>query len=144
LPIPADDVSHRGIEDGRARMKVTDLLAQDQAAQTNSFTRYPGQVFPGYGVPAYVDYTVDWFHVLDRYRLRNRKLDFAGHFVQTRARVRWNAVANASVMLDGQGQFKSFGTDPVRFEAAPSNKTAFAVLGRERNGRFFRGGRSHW
>lgn len=138
LGIPSDDVAAR-IGAGRARMKVTGLLAQDQASQTNSFTRYPGQAFPGYGVPAYLDYTVDWFHVMDRYHQRDAKLDFAGHFVETKARVQWTALANGSVMLDHDGLFTGFGTDPIKFEATPSDETQFAVLGQERNGRYFRG-----
>lgn len=136
MPVLADDVAV-DIPDGRARMRVTDLVAQDQATIVNALTKYPGQRFPGYGVPAYLDFTIEWFHVLDRFRQRSRDLDFAGHYVQTRARARWTAVANATLTTDAQGRFVSFGTDPVRFEGMPSDETDFAVVGWELNGRYF-------
>ncbi|MGH3098293.1 MAG: hypothetical protein ACRDMV_20100 [Streptosporangiales bacterium] len=133
----ASDAVDVDVGAGRARMAVTGLLAQDQATRVNAFTRYPGQRFPGYGAPAYLDYRVDWFDVVDRYRLRKQKLDFSGRFVQTHARVAWSAVQNATIVTDAHGAFASYGTDPVRFDGHSSRETVFAVLGRERNGRFF-------
>lgn len=75
------------------------------------------------GIPAFVSYDVDWAHVKRRFRVDDDHHDYTADLVETHATVAWSA------MEDGF----TFRSDRER-----TSQTVYAVLGRERNGRFHR------
>lgn len=82
-------------------------------------------VFPaGFPQPAVVSFVVEWDGVLDRQQVRNEMENFEGTFLQTGSTIQWEAFNPATGFT---------------FVSEPANPAGnvYAVIGRERNGRFF-------
>jgi hypothetical protein len=101
--------------EARASMRAHDLEVEDYFDVVNALQDGPS-------VPARVSYDIRWRHELDRSKVTDADNDFEAWLIQTEATIRWAARTEGF----------SFHSGP----AAASN-TAFAVIGRERNGSFF-------
>ena len=83
-------------------------------------------VFPtGFPQSAQVTFDVEWSGILDTAHIRNDTLNFEGDFHQTGSTIQWSA-QNSSTGF----QFTSEAHNPAAL--------IYAVVGRERNGVFFR------
>jgi hypothetical protein len=114
-PIPRRSVEVN-LRRGTAALAVEDLDTPDWFTLLNSLRG-------GETVPAEVTFDVRWGNVLRRLDLRDETVGFTGEFIETEADIEW------SVSQDG-----------FEFESDPfgTSQSVFAVIGRERNGVFFR------
>ncbi len=99
----------------RAILDVSGLDIEDYGDVVNALQEGPS-------VPATVSFVVRWHDEIKRYFLRDVTNRFLGHFVQTDASIRWSA----------REEGFRFVSDP-----ADTSTASFAVLGFERNGKFF-------
>jgi hypothetical protein len=102
------------LAEGRARMEVSQLAVEDYHDIVNALQEGPS-------VPADVSFEVHWFHPAHRDHVHNGHQHFELDAIETRASIEWSAT---------RGGF--------RFESdeESTSKTAFAEIGRERNGVF--------
>jgi hypothetical protein len=132
-------VSHRAVDvdidrgRARARLRVRELEMFDDHDLANSLTSglglpgdlgFPYPAIPGVpAVPATVSFDVEWSGVIDSARVRNAAQGFEGTFFQTGCTIKWSARQRGF-------RFQSEDPDPTRNQ--------IAIIGRERNGVFFR------
>jgi hypothetical protein len=130
-------VVHEALEvnfdDARARLRVSGLRLFDDHDAANSLTAglgLPGDlgfpyphIDPVQPVPATVSFEVEWSGLVDTAEIHNATQGFEGSFLQTGATIRWSSEERGF-------RFQSEEPNPTRY--------LFAVLGRERNGIFFR------
>lgn len=110
-----DDAVHIDLDDSRASMRVGDLDLEDYHTLKNA-------ILDGPSVPAEVSFTIKWSGVIQRVEEESAAETYHGQFIHDTATVAWTA----------QEQGFRFVSDP-----AETSKTAFAEIGRERNGVFF-------
>jgi len=104
---------------GRASLAVENAAMFDFFSIPNALFRFVP------GVPAHASFDLIWTGpVTDRKSISDKATGFEGEFVATRATMGWSAQTDAF----------SFVSD-----AASTSHSVAAVLGMERNGRFFRG-----
>ena len=113
--IPGDDVDV-ALESGKASMDLQDFMTSDWGNILHNLRNENA-------VPATVAFSVLWKNEIRRLALRDPQNGFEGRFVETQAFVQWTA---------SQKGF-TFVSDPL-----DTLKSTFAVIGRERNGVFFR------
>jgi hypothetical protein len=103
------------LDDGTASMRVKHQAALD-------FGSIPNSLNNGASVASTVSYEIKWSGVIQRTQIHDAAKGFSGLFLQTHASIHWTATnANGfAYASDDEGQ-----------------TTAFAELGRERNGVFF-------
>jgi len=106
------------LSDGSAEFALDSLEIMDHHDLVNSLTRGPS-------IPATTSFDVRWSGVKRRFRVQDAANGFEGTFVETAATIEW-------VSSDEHVFFVS---DP-----ADTSTTVAAVLGRERNGVFFKHG----
>jgi len=106
---------------GQAAFRLTTQMFDDHDIQSSLTEIFP----PGFPQIAEVTFNVKWSGILDRQHVRNEAQDFEGDFIQTGATIEWSA-ANPS--------------SGFQFTSGPANPAGVvgAVIGRERNGVFFR------
>jgi hypothetical protein len=116
--VPSDSVQvHLG--DGTAKMSVSGLMLEDYFSLGNALSG-------GDGVPATVNYTIQWFGPTNRVRVGGATTSFAGKFVVNSATIAWSASRPATASTP-EFTFKS--------DEAPTT-SLFALIGHERNGAF--------
>jgi hypothetical protein len=96
-------------------MDITNVEVQDYHTIVNALQ-------DGASVPASVSFHIRWHGVKQRVRIRDTSNDFAGRFIEDTATIAWSA---------REAGFR-FVSDP-----ASTSTTEFALIGQERNGRFF-------
>ena len=104
------------LESGRASLRVTHRAVADFGNLLHALRGDPSE-------PAEVSFDVRWGDVIRRLDLHDAAVGFEGHFVENHAAIAWSA---------RQEGFE-FVSDPM-----DTSQTVFAVIGRERNGVFFR------
>jgi hypothetical protein len=118
VPVAADAVKvHLG--KGTASLRLTNYKLFDDHNLRNSLSA------PNYTqkpVDATVSFDVQWSGVTRRVKVRDKKNEFAGQFVETGATIEWSS-------KEAGFTFQS--------DAAKTSKTVYAVIGHERNGVFF-------
>lgn len=120
MPVPRDSVEvHLG--SGRASFRLRTRIFDDHDLQSSLTQVFP----PGFPQIAEIDFEVEWSGILDRARIRNEAMNFAGEFLQTGSTIRWSAFNP---------------TTGFQFTSEPPNpsRVVNAVIGHERNGVFFR------
>jgi len=116
VPIPRDNVVvFPGAES--ALMHVSNLSLRDDFTFENSVLHKGPPP-----VRATASFVMKWFDVKRRFKVRDRKNDFAGRFAETDASIFWSAKEEGF----------TFVSDPPE-----KSNAVFAILGRERNGVFF-------
>lgn len=98
----------------KASLSVTSLAIPDFHDVINALKGGPS-------VPAFVSFDVKWSGATRRLGIRNETDGFVGRYIEDKATIKWSAV---------QKGFK--------FESEPKQSSVYAVIGRERNGVFFR------
>jgi len=118
--VPRDSVDvHLGA--GQASFRLTTSTFDDHDLKS-SLT----QVFPaGFPQIAEITFDVEWSGIVDTAHIRNEALNFEGDFLQTGSTIQWSALNPSSGF-----RFTSEAPNPARL--------VNAVIGRERNGVFFR------
>ena len=118
MPIARDAVSVQ-FGAGRARYAVSDMAMPDFFNIPNALFRFQDPV----SVPAIVSFDITWSGpITDRMDVNDPVEGFEGQFVLNQATMTWSAESQ----------------DGFRFVSDPSPTTsAFAMLGKERNGVFF-------
>jgi hypothetical protein len=111
------------LDSGTASYRVSNLFEHDFGSIPNAITN--GAV-SGPPVDATVSFDLEWSGVTAQAVIANAKQGFAGDFFLTGATLSWSA-SNANGF--------SFASDP-----ASTSNSVFAMLGHERNGRFFPAG----
>ncbi len=101
---------------GRASLQLARRRISDFGNLLHALRGDPGE-------PAEVSFDVRWGDVIRRPDLRDEDVGFEGHFVENHAAIAWSA---------RQEGFE-FVSDPM-----DTSQSVFAVIGRERNGTFFR------
>ena len=118
--VPPDSVDvHLGA--GQASFRLTTSTFDDHDLKS-SLT----QVFPaGFPQIAQISFDVEWSGIVDTAHIRNEALNFEGDFLQTGSTIQWSALNPSS---------------GFRFTSEPPNPARLvnAVIGRERNGVFFK------
>jgi hypothetical protein len=129
-------VKHDAVEvdfdEGRARLKVRGLKVFDDHDIANSLTL--GLGLPAMGSPfppiaavarvrATVSFDVEWNGIVAMEQIDNTSQGFKGTFLSTGATIKWSAEEDGF-------QFESEAPDP--------NRNIISVLGREKNGMFFK------
>ena len=120
-------------DEARARLSVTDLELFNDHDVANSLTYglglpgdlgfpYP-RINPVQPVRASVSFEIEWSGLLGASEIRNTTQGFEGSFLKTGASIKWSSE---------EAGFRFQSEEPN-----PSRKL-FAVLGRERNGSFFK------
>jgi hypothetical protein len=104
------------LESGRASLRVARRAIHDFGNTLHAFRGDPSE-------PAQVSFDVRWGDVIRRLNLHDADVGFEGHFVENQAAIAWSA---------RQEGFE-FVSDPMN-----TSQSVFAVIGRERNGVFFR------
>ncbi len=132
IPVARDAVE-ADFDGAQARLRVRGLELFNDHDLANSLTYglgLPGDLgfpYPHIGpvqpVRARVSFDLKWSGLVDTAEIHNAKQGFEGSFVQTGATIRWSSEEDGF-------QFQSEEPDPAR--------NLFAVIGRERNGVFFR------
>jgi hypothetical protein len=117
IPMPGGGVDVN-LGAGRAVMRIANAPVYDFGDFGNAVL---GLAPP---VPARVSCAVEWSGVSERVQVSNPAQGFGGEFVRNTARMAWTATA---------GDYR-FVSDPLS-----SSSSAFAELGHERNGLYFRG-----
>jgi hypothetical protein len=110
-----DESVHINLDEGTAALHVEHQAALDFGSIPNAFGNGPS-------VASTVSYEIKWSGVLQRTQIHDASKGFSGLFLQTNATIDWKA-SNANGFAyasDDEGQ-----------------TTAFAEIGRERNGVFF-------
>ncbi len=102
-------------DDGRASMVLDDVKLKD-------YFNIPNALMRGDQVPAHVSLRVRWKGPAVRSKVHDTANQFEGVFKQNTATLWWS----------GRGEGFRFGSDPPE-----TSQLEFAVLGDERNGRFF-------
>ena len=115
MPVPDDAVSVH-LASGRVSLRVARRRFRDFGNLLHALRGDPSK-------PAEVSFDVRWGNVIRRLDLRDEDVGFEGQFVETHAVIAWSA---------RQDGFE-FVSDPIH-----TSQTVFAVIGRERNGGFFR------
>jgi hypothetical protein len=111
---------------GTAEMHVRDLHIED-------YFNFPNASADGPSVDATVSFDVVWSGpVTRRYNVTDAANGFAGSFVENRVTVTWSAHNERGL---------SFVADPGTFATSVPEAGPIALLGQERNGTFFPGGR---
>jgi len=114
VPVPASGVNVN-LGKGTASYKVTDLATLD-------FGDIVNDLLHGASVPAVVSFDVEWTGTSKHFKVRDRAAGYAGDFIQATATIEF------SMHEDGF----DFVSDP-----AGTTVSDFAMIGHERNGRFF-------
>ena len=128
----ADDAVKVDFDEGRSRLRVSNLSVFDDHDIANSVTQglglpgglgfsYPA-VAPVAPVRATVSFDVEWSGVVDAAQIHNSTQGFKGSFLSTGATIKWSAEQPGF-------RFESEAPDP--------NRNLISVLGREQNGMFF-------
>jgi hypothetical protein len=112
--------------EGKATLSVKDFPETDWKTSGNSLSM--GKLL-GPGVPATVSFEINWSGVTRKVKVRDAKVGFAGRFLETGATMTWSASQKSQL---GSKVGFEFVSDPAK-----TTKTAFAEIGRERNGVFF-------
>jgi len=99
---------------GTASMKLTNISLGDYTSVPNSLTH-------GKSAPATASLEMTWSGIINRKQLRDDAIGWGGEFVETAAKISFTAQS-------GGFTFTSTGT----------TVQVFSVLGRERNGSYFR------
>lgn len=115
VPVPTEAVRIH-LASGRAALRVARRRISDFGNLLHALRGDPSE-------PAEVSFDVRWGDVIQRLDLRDEDVGFEGHFVENHAAIEWSA---------RQEGFE-FVSDPM-----DTSQTVFAVIGRERNGAFFR------
>lgn len=128
-----DDAVKVDFDSARARLRVRGLQVFDDHDVANSLTSglglpgdlgFPYPAVPGVApVPATVSFELEWSGLVASAKVRNAAQGFTGTFLQTGCTIRWSSREKGF-------RFQSEDPDPTR--------NAFAVIGRERNGVFFK------
>ena len=129
-------VKHDAVEvdfdSGQARLKVRGLKVFDDHDIANSLTLglglpTMGSPFPPIGpvapIRATVSFDVEWSGILAMEQIDNTLQGFKGSFLSTGATIKWSAKEDSF-------HFESEAPDP--------NRNLISVLGREKNGMFFK------
>jgi len=105
---------------GQAGFGLTTQIFDDHDLQSSLTENFP----PGFPQIAEVTFDVQWGGVLDRQHIRNEAQNFEGEFVRTGSTIEWSAVNPSG----------------FQFTSEPANPAGlvYAVIGRERNGVFFK------
>ncbi len=122
IPLSPDAVAV-DLDSGTASYRVSNLSEHDFGSIPNAITN--GAV-SGPPVDATVSFDLKWSRVTAQAAIANAKEGFAGNFFLTGAAMSWSA-QNAKGF--------AFTSDP-----ASTSNSVFALLGHERNGRFFPAG----
>jgi len=131
--VPLDhDAVKVDFDDGRARLRVSNLRVFDDHDLANSLTLglgLPGDLgFPYPAIPpvapvrATISFDVEWNGIVATAQINNSAQNFKGTFLSTGATIRWSAEQPGF-------QFESETPNPAR--------NLISVLGREQNGVFF-------
>jgi hypothetical protein len=116
-------VSVDDIDNGRASMSVDDLSLRD-------FHTIPNALMRGSSDSATVSFEIEWDGVLKEGEVRNEANRFNLDFVDTDVTVEWSATNEATGF--------SFESDVgSRKTSIDLGQVPFAIVGEERNGRFF-------
>jgi hypothetical protein len=129
-------VKHDAVEvdfdSGRARLRVRGLKVFDDHDIANSLTLGLGlpatgspfpPIAPVFPVRATVSFDVEWNGIVAMEQIDNTLQGFKGSFLSTGATIKWSAEEDGF-------QFESEAPDP--------NRNLISVLGREKNGVFFK------
>jgi hypothetical protein len=101
------------LHNATARLNVKNLELQD-------FFNVVNALLGGPSVDATVSFDMRWEGEIDRFTVHDPEVDFEGRFIQTSASVKWS----------GENE------NGDSFTSTFSGDTAFAAIGRERNGVF--------
>ena len=106
---------------GRAAFQLTTQTFDDHDLLSSLTGSFPA----GFPQIAEITFNVEWSGIRDRQHVRNEAQNFEGDFMQTGSTIEWSAVNLSS---------------GVQFTSEPANPAGVvgAVIGRERNGIFFR------
>jgi hypothetical protein len=128
IAVPADSVEI-DLEDATASLQLEDVRVMDAHDLANALTNGHGltnpPVPPIAAVPATVSFDVQWSGVVSRAKVTNLASNFTGRFIETIATIKWSA---------SQAGFDFVSEDPN-----PA-RNFYSVIGRERNGVYFRRG----
>jgi hypothetical protein len=119
MAVPRNSVDvHFG--SGRAAFRLTTEIFDDHDLLSSLTENFPA----GFPQIAEVTFNVEWSGILDRQHVRNEAQNFEGDFIQTGSTIEWSAVNPSG----------------LQFTSEPANPAGVvgAVIGRERNGVFFR------
>lgn len=114
-PIPRESVQV-DLQRGTATMRMTQVPMRDQQNITNALNHGPS-------IPATVSFAVRWRGAGRRRQVRKAQHRFAAQIVANRSTIEW--------------QFEA-GDHRVTSDPASTSKNVYSLLGRERNGVFFR------
>ena len=117
IPVSASE-AQVNLEAETASLRVENLPVPDFHDVVRALQQQPPMA------TAMLSFDIEWSGVLRRLRIENETDGFAGSYVEDKATAEWSA---------GQDGFK-FVSDP-----ASTSQSVYAVIGRERNGVFFRG-----
>jgi hypothetical protein len=121
VPVSHESVKIEFDDDDRepptASLKVANLAIEDYHTLANALVDGPS-------VDGTVSFEVRWSGVKQRLNIRNSQLMFTGSFVEDLATIVWSARTTDGFAFTSDG--------------AQSTQSAFAIIGRERNGVFFR------
>lgn len=99
---------------GTASMKVSNVALSD-------YIKVPNALMHAQGTPATASLEITWSGIINRKQLRDNANNWGGEFVETAAKVNFTARTGGFI-----------------FTAAETNNQEFSVIGRERNGTYFR------
>ena len=109
------------LDGGHASFDLTLETYDDHDLLSSLSKNYPA----GFPQIASVTFDVEWSGILDRQFVRNEAMNFEGDFLRTGSTIEWSAFNPSSGF-----QFTSEPANPARLVGA--------VIGRERNGVFFK------
>jgi hypothetical protein len=131
IAVPPDSVQI-DLDNATASFRLDHLRIMDSHDLANSLTNGQGTVLndppipPIAAVPAIVSFDVRWSGVVSRAKVTNLASNFTGEYIETVAAIKWSAIQAGPPAF----AFVSEDPNPAR--------TFYAVIGRERNGVFFR------
>lgn len=99
---------------GTASLKLTNLALGD-------YTKVPNSLMHGPSAPATASLEMTWSGIINRKQLRDDANGWGGEFVETSAKITFTAQ-----------------TGGFTFTSTNTTQQEFSILGRERNGSFFR------
>ena len=117
VEIEFDDGDETDRESLSAALRVANLAIEDYHMRGNALV-------DGSSVDATVSFDVRWSGIKQRLNIRNSQLMFTGSFVEDMATIVWSAKTADGFAFTSDGE--------------QTSSSSFAVIGRERNGVFFR------